>query len=89
MQPPPNTQATTAPTDLGTLTSLLTSPPHNAAYALRTSELAFLPNDPLPVLAEGEDGEGVSEDKAESILRLVETLEEEPEIVKVWTNLAE
>jgi transcriptional/translational regulatory protein YebC/TACO1 len=84
-------QAVTASGELSALTTHLTSPPHDAVYALRSSELAYIPIDPVSVLAEGEagEGDGVSEDKAEGVLRLVELLEDEPEVVKVWTNLAE
>lgn len=49
----------------------------------------FLPNDPLKVLEQGEDGEGITEETMESVMRLVDILEEENEVVKVWTNLDE
>ncbi|KGB76367.1 mitochondrial protein [Cryptococcus deuterogattii 99/473] len=76
----------TTPSDLSSITSTLQS---NPAYSLQSSDLVFLPNDPLKVLEEGEEGEGITEETMESVMRLVDTLEEENEVVKVWTNLEE
>ncbi|RSH88359.1 uncharacterized protein EHS24_000898 [Apiotrichum porosum] len=73
----------TAPNDLGSLTSLLTSAPHDAAYSLRSSELAYVATDPVVV---GEEG-GVDEDQAQNIGKTIDALEEEPDVVKVWTNM--
>lgn len=79
-------QVVSAPTDLGTLTTLLTSPPHDTLYTLQTSELAYLPNDPVPVTEDG-DGASVSEDKVETVMKGVSALEDEADVVRVWTNL--
>ncbi|KAL0247277.1 hypothetical protein I308_104313 [Cryptococcus tetragattii IND107] len=76
----------TTPSDLSSITSTLQS---NPAYCLQSSDLVFLPNDPLKVLEEGEEGEGITEETMESVMRLVDVLEEENEVVKVWTNLEE
>ncbi|WVO21440.1 uncharacterized protein IAS62_002748 [Cryptococcus decagattii] len=76
----------TTPSDLSSITSTLQS---NPAYYLQSSDLVFLPNDPLKVLEEGEEGEGITEETMESVMRLVDVLEEENEVVKVWTNLEE
>ncbi|XAO26046.1 hypothetical protein I312_104879 [Cryptococcus bacillisporus CA1280] len=76
----------TTPSDLSSITSTLQS---NPAYSLQSSDLVFLPNDPLKVLEEGEEGEGITEETMESVMRLVDVLEEENEVVKVWTNLEE
>lgn len=76
----------TTPSDLSSITSTLQS---NPAYSLQSSDLVFLPNDPLKVLEQGEDGEGITEETMESVMRLVDILEEENEVVKVWTNLDE
>lgn len=79
-------QVVSAPTDLGTLTTLLTSPPHDTLYSLQTSELAYLPNDPVPVTEDGE-GATISEDKVETVMKAVNALEEEADVVRVWTNI--
>jgi transcriptional/translational regulatory protein YebC/TACO1 len=76
------------PTDLGTLTTLLTSPPHDALYSLQTSELAYLANDPVQVTSDGE-GASVAEDKVETVMKGVNALEDEGDVVRVWTNIAE
>lgn len=78
-----DSQVITAPNDLGSLTSLLTSAPHDAAYSLRSSELAYVATDPVVV---GEEG-GVDEDQAQNIGKTIDALEEEPDVVKVWTNM--
>lgn len=78
-----------ASTDLGSLTSLLTTSPNDAHYALQSSELAFIPIDPLQVIAEGEEGDGVPEDKALALAKAVDMIEEDSDVVKVYTNLAE
>ncbi|GFZ50883.1 hypothetical protein JCM24511_08641 [Saitozyma sp. JCM 24511] len=77
----------TPPTSLSELTRILTSPPHSGSYTLQSSELAFVPQDPLPIGMD-EDG-GVSEERAESVAKVVDLLEGEGEVVRVWTNLAE
>lgn len=76
------------PTDLGTLTTLLTSPPHDALYSLQTSELAYLANDPVQVTSDGE-GASVAEDKVETVMKGVNALEDDGDVVRVWTNIAE
>ncbi|OCF32759.1 mitochondrial protein [Kwoniella heveanensis CBS 569] len=80
---------------LSPLTHLLSSAPHTADYSLDSSELIFLPTDPVPILSEGQTqaeegaGEGVTEEVAEGVFRVVDLLEEENDVVKVWTNLAD
>lgn len=78
-------QVYTSTTDLGSLTNLFNKPPHNADFSLISAELAYIPSDPLEV---SEDGAGIPETKAESIMSLVEALEDDGDVVKVWTNLA-
>ncbi|RSH88843.1 hypothetical protein EHS25_003071 [Saitozyma podzolica] len=77
----------TPPTSLSGLTHILTSPPHSGSYILQSSELAFVPQDPLPIGVDEEGG--VSEERAESVAKVVDLLEGEGEVVRVWTNLAE
>jgi transcriptional/translational regulatory protein YebC/TACO1 len=74
-------QIYTQPTELYSLTNILSSPPHDSAYRVRSAELAYIPTDPLAA-------DDVDEEKAESILRVVDLLESEVDVVKVWTNLA-
>ncbi|GMK57548.1 hypothetical protein CspeluHIS016_0403820 [Cutaneotrichosporon spelunceum] len=76
------------PTDLAALTTHLTSAPHDTLYELQTSELAYLANDPVPVTADGA-GASVSEDKVETVMKAVTLLEEEGDVVRVWTNIDE
>lgn len=80
-------QIITPPTELSTLTNLLSDPSLADKYPIQSSELSFLPTAPLPVLAEGEEGEGISEERAEAVERVVGLLELEGDVVKVWTNL--
>ncbi|ODN90800.1 mitochondrial protein [Cryptococcus wingfieldii CBS 7118] len=77
----------TTPSTLSPITQLLQP---NPAYTIQSSELIFVPNEPLKVLEEGQEGqegEGVREEVVESVGRLVDVLEEETEVEKVWTNL--
>ncbi|WVQ68378.1 uncharacterized protein L199_006585 [Kwoniella botswanensis] len=76
---------------LSSLTTLLSSPPHTEHYAVQTSDLVYVPTDPLQILEGTSDGEaeGIDEDTAENIFRIVDLLEEENDVVKVWTNLAD
>ncbi|BEJ17193.1 hypothetical protein CspHIS471_0605940 [Cutaneotrichosporon sp. HIS471] len=76
------------PTDLASLTTHLTSSPHDTLYELQTSELAYLANDPVEVTEDGE-GASVSEAKVETVMKAVALLEEESDVVRVWTNIDE
>ncbi|TYJ55783.1 hypothetical protein B9479_003561 [Cryptococcus floricola] len=79
----------TTPSTLSPITQLLQLQP-NPGYTIQSSELIFVPNEPLKVLEEGQEGEGgegVREEVVESVGRLVDVLEEETEVEKVWTNL--
>jgi len=71
--------------ELGNLTSTLSAPPHSEHYSVVSSELVYVPQDPLDVT---EDGMGITEEQAEAIIKTAELLEEEGDVVKVWTNLA-
>ena len=53
----------------------------STSYTVRSSELAYVPVEPL-------DGDGLSEERAEGIMRVVDGLEQETDVVKVWTNYA-
>ncbi|WVW85496.1 hypothetical protein I302_107534 [Kwoniella bestiolae CBS 10118] len=75
---------------LSSLTTLISSPPYTSHYAVQSSDLVYVPTDPLQILEEGvNEGEGITEDTAESVFKIVDLLEEEGDVVKVWTNLAD
>lgn len=78
-------QVITAPSDLNSLTQLLTSGNNGALYSLQSSELAYLANVLVGVDPSGE--EGVNEEQAERIMKCVDMMEGEADVVKVWTNL--
>ncbi|KAK4687018.1 translational activator of cytochrome c oxidase 1, partial [Tremellales sp. Uapishka_1] len=80
-------EITTPASNLSPLTSMLSA--KGELYAIQSSELAYLPLDPLAILAEGDDGDGINEERAESVIKIVELLEEEADVVRVWTNLAD
>jgi transcriptional/translational regulatory protein YebC/TACO1 len=65
----------------------LSEPPHNDKYHIQSSEISFIPTSPLQVLPPGEEGEGVSEEMAEAIDKVIELLEVDGDVAKVWTNL--
>jgi transcriptional/translational regulatory protein YebC/TACO1 len=44
--------------------------------------------EPLEVVSEGEEGDGIREERVESLVKLVDSLEVEQDITQVWTNLA-
>ena len=71
------------PGELSGLNRVLTKD-HLDQYEIQSSELAWVPNEPLEP---GEDGE-MSEERAEGIMKTVELLEEEGDVLQVWTNLA-
>lgn len=84
----------TALSDLVAITEAFSSPPHNAKWQVDSSERTFLPIDPLPVLVTPESGDmsgaqedGITESNAELVERALDILENEREVVKVWTNL--
>lgn len=80
-------QIITPATELGNLTSLLSEPPHDDKYHIQSSEINFIPSSPLPVLSPGEEGEGISEEMAEAVDKVIEMLEVDGDVVKIWTNL--
>ncbi len=64
--------------------SHLSTPPLDKELSILSSELAYVPSDPMEV---SDDGMGVTEDQADIILQVSETLEEDSDVVKVWSNL--
>ncbi|WRT68525.1 uncharacterized protein IL334_005502 [Kwoniella shivajii] len=81
-------EISTPTSSLSPITNLLSNPPYSSDYSIQSSDLVFVPTDPIAILGEGEaQGEGINEEMAESIFRIVDLLEEEGDVVKVWTNL--
>lgn len=92
----------TSLSDLATVTDVFCRPPHDAKWIVESSERTFLPIDPLPVVSsdagggsasgseeEAEVDHGITEERAEAVERIVEILENESEVVRVWTNLGD
>lgn len=73
-------QIITAPNDLGALTQLLSSPPHDAAYVINESELAYIAIDPVST-------DDLIPERVEGVERIIEMLEDDTDVVKVWTNM--
>ncbi|WWC90479.1 uncharacterized protein L201_005415 [Kwoniella dendrophila CBS 6074] len=85
-------EITTPTSSLSSLTNLLSAPPHSSIYSVESSDLVYVPTDPLQILGEdGQslEGEGITEETAEGVFKIIDLLEEESDVVKVWTNLAD
>lgn len=80
-------QVITPPASLGTIASAIAEA--SCGFTIQSREQVYIPIDPLAVgdVAEGEAG-GISEDRAEALDKVVGMLEEEADVVRVWTNLA-
>ncbi|WVQ80162.1 hypothetical protein IAT38_002267 [Cryptococcus sp. DSM 104549] len=74
----------TPPTSLGSVTTALCASPE---YTLDCSELVYIPTEPVRILSDGEEGDGISEGAAEAVIRLVDLLEAENEVERVTTNM--
>lgn len=84
--PPLSFEIVTALSDLSTITGAFSAPSIADDWLVQSSEMSYEPNTPLDIV-EGE-GEGISEEKAESVDKLVDMLEMEADVIRVWTNLA-
>lgn len=78
-------QITTAPASLSQLTNALNDVP---SFKVESSEIAYIPSSPLGVLEPDQEGEGISLERAEAIEKVVENLEGEADVIRMWTNLA-
>jgi transcriptional/translational regulatory protein YebC/TACO1 len=56
-------------------------------WMVRSSQMSFEAATPLSVVEYASE-EGISEDKADSVDKLVEVLEMEQDVTQVWTNLS-
>jgi transcriptional/translational regulatory protein YebC/TACO1 len=50
--------------------------------------MTYEPVEGVDVVEDGEEGEGIREDKVEGLFKLVDALEIESDVTQVWTNLA-
>ena len=73
--------------DLGAITALFSSAPIADDWSVRSSDMSYEPTTPVEVV-ESEAEDGITEEKAETLDKLVEALEAEPDVSQVWTNLA-
>ena len=67
------------------LTSFLSSPPHTESFEVRSSDVVYLPLDPITI---DNGGASVKETQAETLMKFPAALEADPDVVKVWTNFA-
>lgn len=85
---PPEFELITSLAELSSITTSLSSPENIELWTIRSSEMSYEAVEPLEVVLEGEEGEGIREEKVESLVKLVDSLEVEQDITQVWTNLA-
>lgn len=79
----------TPPTSLGTISAAISSAPQG--FVIQSSELSYIAIDPLAVAEDTKDaaeGAGITEDRAEAVDKVVSLLEEEADVLRVWTNIA-
>lgn len=74
--------------ELGGVNAAFGSTPLSEDWVLRKSEMTYEPVEGVDVVEDGEEGEGIREDKVEGLFKLVDALEMESDITQVWTNLA-
>ncbi|KAL7422429.1 hypothetical protein Q5752_003077 [Cryptotrichosporon argae] len=78
----PAWEVITAPHELGVVVAALTQ---GDAFELVSAEVTYVPLDALRVGGLGDNA--LSEDRAEGVWKIVDVLEDEPDVVKVWTNV--
>lgn len=83
----PSFELITSLSDLANVTTLFSTTPMSEDWVITSSEISYEPVNPL-VVGENATEDGISEDKAESMDKLVEVLEVEPDVTQVWTNLS-
>jgi transcriptional/translational regulatory protein YebC/TACO1 len=74
--------------ELSSISTALSSPRNMEDWTIRSAEMSYEAVEPVEVVAEGEEGEGIKEERVESLVKLVDSLEVEQDITQVWTNLA-
>lgn len=73
--------------EISSITTLFSATPISAVWNVRSSDMSYEPLTPVDVVEnDGEDG--IAEDKAETLDKLVDALEAEPDVSQVWTNLS-
>ncbi|ORY35749.1 transcriptional regulator-domain-containing protein [Naematelia encephala] len=71
----------TEPTQLHAMHTLLSSPPHSSRYTIQSSELAYIPQNPV-------DEDELSEKQNAGLSKVIDGLEADADVVRVWTNLS-
>lgn len=57
-------------------------------WSVKGSDMVYEPVDGVDILESDGEGEGIREDKAEGLFKLIDALEIEQDITQVWTNLS-
>ena len=70
--------------ELQSITASFNTPPLNEGWVVKGSDMVYEPVDGVDI----DDEEGIREDKAEGLFKLIDALEIEQDITQVWTNLA-
>lgn len=73
--------------ELSAIATLFSTPPISDDWNVRSSDMSYEPTAPVEVV-ENEGEEGITEEKAETLDKLVDALEAEPDVSQVWTNLS-
>jgi len=70
--------------DLQDIAASFNGPPLSEDWVVKGSDMVYEPVDGVDI----DDKEGIREDKAEGLFKLIDALEIEQDITQVWTNLA-
>jgi transcriptional/translational regulatory protein YebC/TACO1 len=73
--------------ELSTISTLFSTTPISTDWNVQSSDMSYEPLTPVGVV-ENEGDDGITEDKAEVLDKLVDALEAEPDVNQVWTNLS-
>jgi len=77
-------QLLTPLSELQDIATSFNSPPLSEDWVVKGSDMVYEPVDGVDI----DDEEGIREDKAEVLFKLIDALEIEQDITQVWTNLA-
>ena len=74
--------------ELQIITASFNTPPLNEGWVVKGSDMVYEPVVGVEILEGDAQGEGIREEKAEGLFKLIDALEVEQDITQVWTNLA-
>jgi len=74
--------------ELQSITASFNTPPLNEGWVVKGSDMVYEPVVGVEILEGDVEGEGIREEKAEGLFKLIDALEVEQDITQVWTNLA-